>query len=64
MNNKYTPREYEEMINLEGLDRQLRDDVIRFANRGDNDGVELAQLARREAQNRMLQITLDEEVRK
>ena len=49
---------YEEMINLEGLDRQLNDDVKRFMAKGDREGAELAELARREAQNRMLEITL------
>ena len=56
-----TPRHYEEMINLEGLDRRLKEDVIRFSLKGDQLGVEIAQLARREAQNRMLEITLEEE---
>jgi len=58
---KITPELYEEMINLEGLDRQLKNDVIKFANMNDHGGVEMAQLARRECQNRMLQITLQSE---
>jgi len=54
---------YEEMINLEGLDRQLQSDIQRLAKVSDKDGVELAQLARREVQNIMLEITFIQEAR-
>ena len=58
---KHNPAHYEELINLEGLDRRLRDDIQRFYRQGDEAGVELAQWARREAQNRMLQLSLEED---
>ena len=61
MGNKYTPETYQEMINLEGLDRRLKEDVIRFANKGNQLATEIAQLARREVQNRMLHLTLEVE---
>lgn len=54
-------RDYQETINLEGLDRRLKEDVIKFASKGDTEGTEIVQLARREAQNRMLQLTLEKE---
>ena len=53
--------EYQELINLEGLDRWLNDDVRRFMTQGDQAGAELAELSRREVQNRMLQLTLKNE---
>ena len=58
---KVTAKDYEEMINLEALDRWLNDDVSRFMSRGDREGAQLAELARREVQNRMYQIVMKDE---
>jgi len=58
---KHNPAHYEELVNLEALDRRLKNDIQKLYIRGDSLGVEIAQLARREAQNRMLVLTLAED---
>jgi len=55
---KMPPEIYEEMINLEALDRQLSADVSRFMLRGDWEGATFAELARRECQDRIYYLTM------
>ena len=45
---------YEEIINLEALDRWLTSDIKKFNLQNDKEGVELATEARRAAQSDML----------
>ena len=54
----YRPEEYEELINLEGLDRWLQEDIKRFAIKENELGVEIAKEARRAVQDRMLELAL------